>query len=121
MLCLKAELPKIVDVILVNNSHCNHLDFLFSLKVTEHVNDPIKEILRMTDDPGWVYSGPSPRTIRKDPEEWSPGPVTDPNVVSISNHLAKNSDVIKHFQMGAENTNSSSVRLHDRIRQVDRK
>lgn len=57
---LKTQLPKLMDVILVNNSNCNHLDFLASLKVNEHINNPIKEILHKTDDTKWIYSGPNP-------------------------------------------------------------
>lgn len=57
---LKAQLPRLVDVIRVNNPYCNHVDMLWSLKVNEHVNEPAMGILRKTDDPGWVYTGPNP-------------------------------------------------------------
>lgn len=118
---LKAELPKLLDVILVNNTYCNHLDFLFSLKVNEHVNDPIKEILRTTDDLGWVYSRPSTRVvreigndIREDPDELSPSTVTDPNVVSVSNILAENSNVV------TANTSSRLV-IDNKLANVNKK
>jgi hypothetical protein len=57
---LKDQLPQLMDVFSVDNPYCNHVDFLFSVKVNEHVNDPVKGILRKTDAMGWRYSGPSP-------------------------------------------------------------
>lgn len=67
---LKAQLPKLVDVILVKNPYCNHVDFLWSLKVNEHVNNPVKEILKKTDDINWEYLGPSPFTAIDDDQQW---------------------------------------------------
>lgn len=52
---LRDQLPKMMDAVLVNNSYCNHLDFVASLKVNEHINDPVKEVLRKTDASDWVY------------------------------------------------------------------
>jgi len=60
---LKVQLPRLIDIVLINNSYCNHLDFIASLKVNEHVNNPIKKILRITDDKDWVYSGPNPNMV----------------------------------------------------------
>lgn len=57
---LKSQLPKLMDAVMIDNPYCNHVDFLWSLKVNEHVNDPIKETLRKTDDVNWKYSGPNP-------------------------------------------------------------
>lgn len=57
---LKDQLPKVMDTVPVNNPYCNHVDFLWSINVNQHVNNPIKDILRNTDDPGWTYSGPDP-------------------------------------------------------------
>lgn len=57
---LKDQLPKLMDAFPVNNSYCNHVDFLWGLNVKKDVNDPIKGILNTTDDTNWVYTGPNP-------------------------------------------------------------
>lgn len=60
---LKEQLPKLMDAFPVETSYCNHVDFLWSLKVKEHVNDPIKDILQKTDDMSWRYTGPDPSIV----------------------------------------------------------
>ncbi|XP_022178043.1 gastric triacylglycerol lipase-like [Myzus persicae] len=57
---LKSQLPRLMDAVMIGNPYFNHLDFLWSIEVNERVNDPIKEILRKTDDKDWKYSGPNP-------------------------------------------------------------
>lgn len=57
---LKSQLPRLIDAVMIDNPYCNHVDFMWSLKVNEHVNDPVKETLRKTDDVDWKYSGPNP-------------------------------------------------------------
>lgn len=58
---LKNQLPKLMDVILIDSPYFNHVDFLWSLNVNKLVNEPVKEILNKTDDINWVYSsGPNP-------------------------------------------------------------
>ncbi|CAH1737543.1 unnamed protein product [Aphis gossypii] len=61
---LKSQLPRLMDAVMIDNPYCNHVDFLWSLKVNEHVNDPIKETLRKTDDVNWKYSGPNPPKLK---------------------------------------------------------
>uniref|UniRef100_A0A2S2P304 Lipase 3 n=1 Tax=Schizaphis graminum TaxID=13262 RepID=A0A2S2P304_SCHGA len=61
---LKSQLPRLIDAVMIDNPYCNHVDFLWSLKVNEHVNDPIKETLRNTDDVNWKYSGPNPPKLK---------------------------------------------------------
>lgn len=67
---LKAQLPKLLDVILVKNVYCNHVDFLWSLKVNEHINDPVKEILQKTDNIDWKYSGLSSSATFDNDLQW---------------------------------------------------
>lgn len=57
---LKNQLPKLMDVILIDSPYFNHVDFLWSLNVNKLVNEPVKEILNKTDDINWVYSGLNP-------------------------------------------------------------
>lgn len=61
---LKSQLPRLMDAVMIDNPYCNHVDFLWSLKVNEHVNDPIKETLRKTDDVNWKYSEPNPSKLK---------------------------------------------------------
>jgi len=56
---LKAQLPMVVDAFPAKSPYFNHVDFLWSSKVNEHVNEPVKEILQKTDDLGWTYTGPA--------------------------------------------------------------
>jgi len=56
---LKSQLPRLMDAVMIDNPYFNHLDFMWSIEVNERVNDPIKEILRKTDDMDWKYSGPN--------------------------------------------------------------
>lgn len=56
---LSVQLPKLMDVVPVNSPYFNHVDMLWSLNVTERVNNPVKEILQNTDRIDWSYSGPS--------------------------------------------------------------
>lgn len=60
---LKSQLPKLMDVVLIDNPYFNHFDFLWNLKVNKFVNDPVKKILNKTDDIDWVYSGPNSNMI----------------------------------------------------------
>jgi hypothetical protein len=60
---LKVQLPKLMDAFPVKTPYCNHVDFLWSLKVKEQVNDPIRGILQKTDDMNWRYSGPDPSIV----------------------------------------------------------
>lgn len=55
---LKSQLPKLVDVVPVDSSRCNHVDFLWSLEVTKQVNVKVTEILQKTDHPDWEFTGP---------------------------------------------------------------
>lgn len=57
---LKNQLPKLMDVILIDNPYFNHVDFLWSLNVNKLVNDPVKKTLNKTDDINWVFSGLNP-------------------------------------------------------------
>lgn len=102
---LKAQLPKLLDVILVNNSYCNHLDFLASLKVNEHINDPVKKILQTTDSVDWKYSGPNPEmdNIIRDTEfRWNttavklqpPSPINHHNFTGDLDDFRKNLDAV---------------------------
>lgn len=54
---LKSQLPKLVDVVPVDSSRCNHVDFLWSLDVTKQVNVKVTEILQKTDHPDWEFTG----------------------------------------------------------------
>jgi hypothetical protein len=56
---LKAQLPMVMDAFPVKSPYFNHVDFLWSSKVNEQINDPIKEILQKTDDLQWTYTGPA--------------------------------------------------------------
>lgn len=62
---LKAQLPKVMNTIPVNNPHFNHVDFLWSINVKQQVNNPVKEILRNTDDMEWKYLGPGPTMVNE--------------------------------------------------------
>lgn len=68
---LKSQLPKLMDVILIDNPYFNHFDFLWNLKVNILINDPVQNILNKTDAIDWVYSGPnhnmiSPKNVNSD-------------------------------------------------------
>lgn len=97
---LKAELPKMMDAVLVNNSYCNHLDFVASLKVNEHINEPVKGVLRRTDALDWVYAGPNPSANDDSHKEANattvglPAPTSDVKLVPNSDYLRKNLDAI---------------------------
>ncbi|XP_060863539.1 lipase 3-like isoform X1 [Metopolophium dirhodum] len=56
---LKAQLPMVVDAFPAKSPYFNHVDFLWSSRVAEQINDPVKEILQKTDDLGWTYTGPA--------------------------------------------------------------
>lgn len=101
---LKAQLPKLMDVFPVNNSYCNHVDFLWSLNVTEKVNDPIKEILNTTDAMDWKYSGLNPTSVNemnaadlkdnKIPFERPPNPSNNLNFIPSLDYFVKNLNAI---------------------------
>lgn len=97
---LKAQLPKMMDAVLVNNSYCNHLDFVASLKVNEHVNEPVKGVLRRTDALDWVYEGPSPSASDDSHKEANatlvrlPAPTNDGKLGPNADYLRKNLDAI---------------------------
>ncbi|XP_015376411.1 PREDICTED: lipase 3-like isoform X1 [Diuraphis noxia] len=59
VLKLKAQLPMVVDAFPAKSPYFNHVDFLWSSRVVEQINDPVKEILQKTDDLGWTYTGPA--------------------------------------------------------------
>jgi len=56
---LKAQLPMVMDAFPAKSPYFNHVDFLWSSRVVEQINDPVKEILQKTDDLGWTYTGPA--------------------------------------------------------------
>lgn len=98
---LKAQLPKLMDVFPVNNSYCNHVDFLWSLNVTKQVNDPIKEILNTTDAMDWKYSGLNPTAVNTaDPKankisfERPPNPSNNLDFIPSLDYFVENLDVI---------------------------
>lgn len=101
---LKTQLPKLMDAIKVDNPYCNHVDFLFSLKVNEHINDPIKKIIQKTDNLEWEYSGPYASTIQEvtiDNHKESNvtvkrslSPMNELDIAENLNYLTKNLDTI---------------------------
>lgn len=104
---LRDQLPMLMDAFPVDNPYCNHVDFLWSLKVNEHVNDPVKGILRKTDAAGWRYSGPSPSAVAGSRHGTGGGgcapaangtvrssTADDPNFVAGLDYFAENLDAI---------------------------
>lgn len=102
---LKAQLPKLVKVFAVNDAYFNHADFLWSLRVNELVNDPVREILQTMDRPEWRYSGPSPDETNeiggsaRKPTSWAVekrpiGPVKSASFIPGLEFFAENVDQI---------------------------
>ncbi|XP_025198658.1 lipase 3-like [Melanaphis sacchari] len=81
---LKSQLPRLIDAVMIDNPYCNHVDFLWSLKVNEHVNNPIKETLRKTDDVSWRYSGPNPPKSKEGSNVSGDGSIGSSEHVNIS-------------------------------------
>lgn len=124
---LKFQLPKLMDIILVNNSYCNHLDFLASLKVNEHVNDPIKNILQKTDSVDWVYSAPSKLEKAKNEGEHenvtsvelrSPSPSNNQKFKSGVEYLKKHlGDTLVSTMLRRQTSNGSEIFKREREQQ----
>lgn len=99
---LKVQLPKLMDAIKVDNPYCNHVDFLWSIKVNEHVNDPVRKILHKTDNMEWKYLGPSAtqsatvdnHNESNDTVKRSLIPTNDPNFAEDLDYLTRNLDAI---------------------------
>lgn len=124
---LKFQLPKLMDIILVNNSYCNHLDFLASLKVNEHVNDPIKNILQKTDSVDWLYSAPSQPEEAKNGGEhenvtsvdlWSPSPSNNQQFESGMEYFKKHlGDTLVSTMLHHQTSNDSEMFKREREQQ----
>lgn len=86
---LKSQLPKLMNFILVDNPYCNHLDFIWSINVNSQINDPIKAILKETDDMDWKYTGPSPSTMNQETSNDALSNTIDrmPNVINNMDNL----------------------------------
>lgn len=102
---LRDQLPQVMNAFPVDNPYCNHLDFILSVKVNEHVNDPVKEILRKTDAKGWRYSVPRHFAAgSNDTGDYAHkptngtttklNPTSDPNFVPDLDYFAENLDAI---------------------------
>lgn len=99
---LKDQLPKLMDAILVSNPYCNHADPLWSLNVTEKINNPVKEILNKIDDLDWSYSGPNPSmTVVSETDDVKNRIVTD-KIFDLLSSLKNNTQFLTNLDYFAK-------------------
>lgn len=65
---LKAQLPKIMDAVLIYSPSFNHFDYLWSKNVNEQINDPVINVLNTTDNMNWKYSGSILKVLNNKPQ-----------------------------------------------------
>lgn len=85
------QLPRLISVIPVENLYC-HVEFMWGINVVERINNPVKRLLRETDDFDWVYK-----------------PRSDPAFLAMPKNVTKLIPLMIDGDQEQENTNDIKV------------